>query len=351
MSPRGNRVLESIFSPLVPGITANSVLRRLLHALYIHTAPASPLPSPTVTLTPILHHHCTVSQLSRNIATIHRNHAQTWYQQERDRQKNATGHGKKSSDAIIQFMHFCCYSMAVVNEPLITYTSVYHCKSPWKMAHELRTEELGDLTGNAIEQLLGEWRPMPSRKGTNYLVALTPLGQQWVVSHLAIAIVKGKVTIRSLRDLPEQDNDPSMTASAPSSPSVSLLGKRDRESGEQDPTGDSVLEQQPAKRQCTPERTNAGWTEQVLVPLCHSLEQAVEAHRAMHPQENMGPWITALFKEHAPNTFGRISEQVMFSHFSRLLSEEDSQDVPSKSIRTSLDVLSSLEEEDVSEEG
>ena len=55
-----------------------------------------------------------MSQLSRNIATIHRNHAQTWYQQERDRQKNATGHGKKSSDAIIQFMHFCCYSMAVV---------------------------------------------------------------------------------------------------------------------------------------------------------------------------------------------------------------------------------------------
>ena len=108
-----------------------------------------------------------------------------------------------------------------------------------------------------------------------------------------------------------------------------------------------LVEEGNAVKRMRVDREEQGWTEQILIPLCHSLESTVQAHQNMHPRENMGAWLLALLKEHAPSTLSKISEQVMFSHFSRLLSEKESHDSAKNghSGHSALDAVLSLEED------
>ena len=111
--------LVGTFSSFVPGITAEGILKRIYHALFIQRGEVADLVD-------IVQKQISISLLTRNIATTHRKHAQDWFKEENAliKQKlesqifEETGkqptQEDKSNDAIIQFIHYCLYVMAIM---------------------------------------------------------------------------------------------------------------------------------------------------------------------------------------------------------------------------------------------
>lgn len=204
--------------------------------------------------------------------------------------------------------------------------------SHWKMYHETNKLPKEPFTKEQIQKY---WKPMPSRKGSRYIIQLTLRGINWINSHLVVSNKNGKTTVRTKEEHESSQRrqnykkskvvSPASSSKSNSSPNDSPYSiiddisptestetipvvetkKRTRKTFFDEIFGDDAPE---PKKSCP----NSTWSDEVIKNILRSLESTISASETQDTPFDSQRLIE-LFQESAPNTFNKLCDQLFLN--------------------------------------
>mmetsp|Transcript_14762 Transcript_14762/g.57904 ORF Transcript_14762/g.57904 Transcript_14762/m.57904 type:complete len:345 (+) Transcript_14762:84-1118(+) len=181
------------FSPHVPELTCMGILQRIYQALCCKHDLSSDADVLSCVQQPV-----TMSLLTTRVGSKVRPGTGRWA--ESIRPWLASLLPPVSGDNLeptIQYLHFCVYAMSLMPSPLVEYHSSFGQGSYNRLPTEVCCEPL------ALHDLLVQWRPMPPRKGKQYMVTLTEEGRMRATTSFLVVTRPGGTSVR-----PRRPSDP-----------------------------------------------------------------------------------------------------------------------------------------------